>query len=91
MNSSHDPVLVAQWVKNLPAVPETQGDVGSVPGPGVFLEKLMDRGAWRAVVPGIAKSWTRLSGSCFLKIIYLFSAMLGLHCCGERGLLFAAV
>ena len=55
MNSSHDPVLVAQWVKNLPAVPETQEDVGSVPGPGVLLENLMDRGAWRAVVPGIAE------------------------------------
>ena len=25
------------------------------------LENLMDRGAWRATVPGVAKSWTRLS------------------------------
>ena len=91
VNSSHDPVLVAQWVKNLPAMRETQEDVGSVPGSGVFLENLMDRGAWRAAVPGIAKSWTRLSDSCFLKVIYLLSAMLGLHCCGERGLPFAAV
>ena len=27
-----------------------------------FLETSMDRGAWRATVPGVAKSWTELSG-----------------------------
>ena len=49
------------------------GDVGSVPGwercPGgghrnplqySYLENLMDRGAWRAAVPSVAKSLTRL-------------------------------
>ena len=25
------------------------------------LENAMDRGAWQATVPGVAKSWTRLS------------------------------
>jgi len=50
------------------------GDVVSIPGSGRFpggehgnplqyscLENLMDRGAWRPPVYGVAKSWTRLS------------------------------
>ena len=47
------------------------GDVGSIPGSGKFpggghsnplqyscLENLMDRGAWKATVHRVAKSWT---------------------------------
>ena len=58
-------------VKNLPA---NAGDRGSIPGweryPGIgngnpfqcsCLENSMDRGAWWAVVYGVAKSQTRLS------------------------------
>ena len=30
-------------------------------GLGELLELVMDREAWRAVVPGVTKSWTRLS------------------------------
>ena len=50
------------------------GDLGSIPGLGrspgeetgyplqySCLENSMDRGAWRATVYGVAKSWTRLS------------------------------
>ena len=50
------------------------GDLSSIPGlgrsPGAgngnplqysCLGNPMDRGAWRASVPGVAKSWTRLS------------------------------
>ena len=50
------------------------GDPGSFPGLGIppeerkgnpfhcsCLEKPMDRGAWRATVHGVTKSWTRLS------------------------------
>ena len=50
------------------------GDLGSIPGSGrspgegngnplqcSCLENPMDRGAWRATVRGVAKSWTRLS------------------------------
>ena len=49
------------------------GDLGSVPGLGRFpggghsnplqyscLENPMDRGAWRAIVHRVKKSWTRL-------------------------------
>ena len=62
--------LGAQMVKDLPAVP---GDPASIPGLGwspgegngnplqcSCLENPMDRGAWQAIVHGVAKSWTRL-------------------------------
>ena len=58
-------------VKNLPA---NAGDAGSIPGseryPGEgngdpfeysCQGNPMDRGAWRAAVHGVAKSWTQLS------------------------------
>ena len=58
-------------VKNLPA---NAGDAGSIPESGrspeegngnplqcSCLENLMDRGVWRALVHGVAQSWTRLS------------------------------
>ena len=58
-----------QMVKNLP---EMQ-DLGSIPGSGrspgegnhnphqySYLENSMDRGAWRAIVHGVAKSQTQM-------------------------------
>ena len=63
---------VALVVKNLP-VNAGDLDTGLIPGPGrsregngnplqySFLENPMDRGAWRAVVHGVAKSQTQLS------------------------------
>ena len=58
-------------VKDLPAM---QVNPGSVPGSGrslgeengkplqySCLENFMDRGAWRATVYGVAKSWTQLN------------------------------
>ena len=61
-------------VKNPPANEGDSGDVGSIPGSGrspaegngnllqhSCLENSMDRGAWRATVHGVRKSWTRLS------------------------------
>ena len=63
---------VAQMVKNLPA---NSGDASLIPGSGrssgegngtplqySCLENPMDRGAWWAIVHGVAKSWTKLSG-----------------------------
>ena len=57
-------------VKNLPS---NAGDTGSIPGSGrapgegngnppqySCLENSMDRGAWWAIVQGVAKSWTQL-------------------------------
>ena len=54
------------------------GDPGSIPGLGrslgegngnplqyYCLENPMDRGAWKAVVHGVAKNWTRLSNFMF--------------------------
>jgi len=65
---------VAQVVKNLPASRGDAGDAGLIPGSGrspgggndnllqySCLENPMDRGAWWAIVHGVAKSWTRLS------------------------------
>ena len=61
----------ASMVKNLPANSGATGDAGSIPGLGRFpgegdvnplqyscLENPMDRGAWRAIVPRVAKSRT---------------------------------
>ena len=59
---------MAQWVKNAPAMQETQVHslvwedplVEGIPFQYSCLENSMDRGAWRATVHGVAKSWTRL-------------------------------
>ena len=64
---------VALVVKNPPAKAGDLRDVGSIPGSGrslggwqgnplqgFGLENPMDRGAWRATVHGVAKSWTQL-------------------------------
>ena len=65
---------MAQWVKSLPATAGDAVDVGSIPGLGrspsgkqgsplqySCLGNPTDRGAWRATVQGVSKSWTRLS------------------------------
>ena len=65
---------VALVVKNLPASAGDIRDVGPIQGSGrspgggngnplqdLCLENPMDRGAWRATVHGVAKSWTQLS------------------------------
>ena len=59
------------------------GDTGSIPGLGrspgegngnplqdYCLENPMDRGAWKATVHGVAKSWTRLSDFTFFLSLY---------------------
>ena len=61
-------------VKNPPANAGDAGDTGSIPGLGRYPKEEMathssilawripmDRGAWRAAVHGVAKSWSRLS------------------------------
>ena len=59
--------LVAQTVKNLPAMLDTQvQSLGRehpleevrLPIPISCLENYMDRGAWWAIVHGISKNWT---------------------------------
>jgi len=72
-NSPHNPSRFpgGSVVKNLPAKAGDTEDVGSIPGlgrsPGAgngnplqysCLENPMDRGAWQAIVHGVAKSWT---------------------------------
>ena len=66
--------LLAQLVKNPPAVQETQvrSLVGKIPGEGngtslqySCLENPMDRGAWWAAVHGVTQSWTRLRDFTF--------------------------
>ena len=61
-------------VKKVPANAGDIRDAGSIPGSGrspgeghgnplqySCLENSMDRGAWWAIVHGVAKNWTRLS------------------------------
>ena len=65
--------LVAQMVKHLPEIWETQvRSLGQEEGEGIgnpiqypCLENPMDRGVWYATVPGVAKSWTWLSDFTF--------------------------
>ena len=65
--------MAALVVKDLPANAGDIKDVGLTPGLGrslggrhgyplqySCLENLMDRGAWQAIVHGVAKSWTQL-------------------------------
>ena len=57
------PVMQEIWVRSL-----GQGDPLEEGGQGNPLqyscvENPMDRGAWQATVPGVTKSWTRLSDS----------------------------
>ena len=73
--------LVAQMVKNLPAMQETRAlipESGRSPGEGngnplqySCLENSMDRGAWWARGRGVAKSRTRLSDQHFLSSLPL--------------------
>ena len=66
---------MAQWVRNTPAMQETQADASAIPGSGISpegghgnplqyscLENPMDGGAWWATVHGVATSQTRLKG-----------------------------
>ena len=62
--------LVAQMVKNLPVMQETQVQSLSLEDPlekgmathsSILADDSMDRGAWRATVPGVAESRTQLS------------------------------
>ena len=63
--------MVAQMVKNLPAMCETQVQIpgpGRSPGEGhgnplqySCLENFIDRGVWWATVHGVAKNRTKLS------------------------------
>ena len=62
---------MAQLVKNLPAMQKTWVqslgwedplEKGMVTYSPILAWRIpMDRGAWQATVPGVAKSWTRLS------------------------------
>jgi len=71
---------VAQMVKNLPA---NSGDASLIPGSGrssgegngtplqySCLENPMDRGAWWAIVHGVAKSWNDWMTKLSEKLLY---------------------
>ena len=62
-------------VQKLPANAGDIRDAGLIPGLGISpgeghgnplqyscLENPMDKGAWRAIVPGVTKHWIRLKG-----------------------------
>ena len=64
----------AQWLKNLPAKAGDAEDIGLILGSGrsprggndsplqySCQASPMDRGAWRARIRGVTKSWTQLS------------------------------
>ena len=62
--------LVAQMVKNLPAIQETQVlslsqedplEKGMATHSSILAWRIPDRGAWQAAVQGVARNWTQLS------------------------------
>ena len=80
--------LVAQKVKDLPAMPGSVPGLGRSSGEGngnplhcSCLESLMDRGAWWATVHEVTKCWTQLndyhSGSTFRAHQELADALAG--------------
>ena len=86
---------MALVVKNLSANAGDARDVCSIPGSGRFpgggngtplqyscLENLMDRGAWRATVRGVTKSWTRLKQlRASLVVLLQYDLILTHHAC----------
>ena len=75
-------------VNNLAANVGDIRDVGSIPGSSrsprrghgnplqpSCLESLMDRGAWRAIVYGVAKSWTQLKQLSTNICVYIYIYM----------------
>ena len=75
--------LVAQIVKNLPAMSETwvwsPGEGHGYPFQYSCLENFMDREAWQATVNGIAKRWTQLSDWAQAHLAALVSSDTQLH------------
>ena len=75
--------LVAQMVKNLPAMQETWVQSLSWEDPVekemvshfsyTCLENSMGRGTWWAIIHGVTKSWTQLSGGLFLLVLQKIS------------------
>ena len=72
-------------VKNPPANAGDTGDTGSIPGSGrssgggngnpfqfSCLGNPMDRGAWRATVHRVAKSWTQLTTNTRLYMMHVY-------------------
>ena len=45
----------------VPGLGRSPGEGNGYPLQYFCLQSLMDRGAWRAIVHGVAKSWTQLS------------------------------
>ena len=59
------PLKIRASYQNLLLYSSTLGEGNGTPLQYSFLENPMDRGAWLAVVHGVAKSWTRLSEFTF--------------------------
>ena len=96
---AHEAFLVAQMVKNLPAMP---GDLGLIPGSGRYpgegngnpnplpyscLENPLDRGTWWVTVHGVTKSWTwlkRLSISTMAHWFIIYNNRLAYLCIWKK-------
>ena len=81
---THSSTLLNRWAGK--ASVYNAGDPGSIPGSGrspgegngnplqyYCLKNPRDRGAWWATVPGVTKSWTRLSDFTFLSFPYIYN------------------
>ena len=83
--------VLPQWLSGKESACSTgaTGDVGSIPGSGrfpggehgyplqySFLENPMDKGAWRATVHRVTKSWTRVKWLSTHTLIYIYTHIL---------------
>ena len=60
---------------------DSPGEGNGNPLQSYCLENPMDRGAWKATVHGVAKSWTRLSDFTFTLLLDQEEVFLSKHSC----------
>ena len=65
-----NPPANAGDVVSIPGPPRSPGEGNSYPLQSSCLENPVGRGAWRAAVHGVRKSWTQLSMQSFAPAVY---------------------
>ena len=64
-SDSKESACMVRHLGSIPGSGKSRGEGNGYPLQYSFLENSMDRGAWRAIVHGVANGWTLLSGEHF--------------------------